>query len=361
VAGWLRHRLQGLGNGRRSGKLTGDSNFEYVVTAATTKQTRWAADQLESAMSPFTHVHGCLCLVIAVVLVNGCKFGGRWDRHSGGGSFIGCSPSVSHRGSTIVFASPRTGHGDIYEYDESNSNLTRLTDNSNYEGDPEYSYDDKKIVFVREEDTIGHIWIMNADGTGQQRITNDRGYDSGPSFSPDGSQIVFTRNVAELKFLPGTTASAEIFIVNADGTGETRLTNNEQADWEPRFSPDGKQIVYSIGSQGIWTMNTDGTEPKRLSIGSSPSYSPDGSKVVFVSGQYGRSLSIMDSDGTNEHQIHQSGSKKSHPTFSPDGKHVVFLDQPKGGGIGEICRFNLDDNQLERITLTEPTRKRRKD
>lgn len=289
---------------------------------------------------------------IAVVLLAGCPIGGRWDRYSGGGSFIGGCPDCSPDGSNIIFASPETGHGDIYQFNEGTGTFVRLTEDPGYEGDPEYSPDGSKIVFVREEDLIGHIWIMNADGTAQLRITNAPGYDSGPSFSPDGSRIVFTRNVAERKFRPGTAASAEIFVANVDGTGETRLTNNEQADWEASFSPDGEKIIYSVWSDDVWCMNSDGSSPQRLIAGSSPSYSADGSQVVFVSGQYGRDLSIMNADGTDVNRIYASKSYKSHPTFCPDGIHVVFLEESGGRGIGDICRLKRGDDEVERIAAT---------
>ena len=188
------------------------------------------------------------------ITLAGCPVSGRWDRHAGGGNFIGTSPDWSPKGGVIVFSTPHTGHGDIYAYDIAQSALTRVTRDPNYEGDPEYSPDGKRLVFTREEGNVGHIWIMNSDGTQPKQLTADSGYDSSPSFSPDGTQVVFTRNVTDLKFRPGTAASSEIFVIDIDGTDEKRLTNNEVADFQPSFSPDGKQILYDVWADDIWLM-----------------------------------------------------------------------------------------------------------
>jgi len=302
-----------------------------------------------------------VCLTLAagvgatvVVVLFGSWIGrGRWDHYSSGGDFVGTSPSVSPDGSRFVFASPYTGHGDIYEFDESESTYRRLTHNPNYEGFPEYSPDGAKIVFVREEDAVCHVWIMNADGTGQTQLTSDAGDDCGPSFSPDGTRIVFARYVAELKFRRGTAASAELFVINVDGTGETGLTQNEQADWEAKFSPDGKRIIYSVWSDDVWVMDSDGTNRQRLARGSSPSHSPDGSEVVFVSGGYGREISVMRSDGSDIKSVYRSAIYKSEPTLTPDGNHIVFLERLTREG-GNICRLKLGETKVDRIASTEP-------
>ena len=295
-----------------------------------------------------------LATILASVEITlaGCSVGGRWDHHAGGGSFIGASPSLSPKADVIVFASPDTGHGDIYAYDVARSALTRLTNDPDYEGDPEFSPDGKQIVFIREEDDIAHLWIMNSDGTKQAQLTTDAGYDSSPSFSPDGTKIVFTRNVTDYKFRPRSAASAETFMVGVDGTGEKRLTNNEIADFEPSFSPDGLQVLYDVWADDIWMMDVNGSNARRIVSGASASYSPDGTKIVYVSGKYGRQLSVMDADGKNSTPIVDSDHYMSHPTFYPDGKHVLYLDEPTASGSGTITKVNLGDHTKETIVGT---------
>jgi TolB protein len=260
---------------------------------------------------------------------------------------------MSPDGSVIVYASPRTGHGDIYQVSKDGSNTVKLTTDTNYEGDPSFSPNGKKIVFVREQDGIGHIWIMNADGSNQKQLTSGPAYDHGPSVSPDGSRIVFTRQVVDWRFPPSSPASAEIFVMNIDGTGQTGLTNNEKADWQASFSPDGERIVYSIWSKEIWVMHKDGSNPRRLGSGSSPAFSPNGKQILFLSGEYGREISIMNADGTGSKQVYRSDNYKSRPTFCLGGSAISFLEQPESRGVGYICIMNADGSNLERITQTD--------
>ena len=58
---------------------------------------------------------------------------------------------------------------------------------------------------------------MNADGTGQTRLTNNAAFDIEPAWSPDGTKIAFASD---------RDGNVEIYVMNADGTGQTRLTNN---------------------------------------------------------------------------------------------------------------------------------------
>lgn len=88
-----------------------------------------------------------------------------------------------------------------------------------------------KIAFMSDRDgndQIYEIYIMNVDGSGQVRLTNNPAIDVFPSFSPDGSKIAFA------SYRDG---NAEIYIMNVDGSEQVRLTNNPAVDTSPSFSP----------------------------------------------------------------------------------------------------------------------------
>ena len=80
---------------------------------------------------------------------------------------------------------------------------------------PAWSPDGRQIAFVSDRDGNWEIYVMNADGSSQTNLTNDLPDDTGPVWSPDGRQIafVFCRD-----------GSYEIYVMNADGSGQTRLT-----------------------------------------------------------------------------------------------------------------------------------------
>ena len=91
------------------------------------------------------------------------------------------------------------------------------------------------------------------------------GDDSMPDFSPDGRRIAFTSNRDQ---------QGEIYVMNANGTGQTRLTRRPGDDWAPDFSPEGKRIVFMQLPGTIWAMNADGTGLKRVTRGIDPDWRP---------------------------------------------------------------------------------------
>ncbi len=120
---------------------------------------------------------------------------------------------------------------------------------------------------------------MNANGSGQTRLTTSPRVDDDPVFSPDGTQIAFH------SFQSGL---AQIWVMNADGTGQVQVTNDPVGAGTPDWSPDGKGIVFQSRRDGrgqIYAINVDGTGEKRLTNSpyqdATPAYSPDGRKVAF--------------------------------------------------------------------------------
>jgi len=85
-----------------------------------------------------------------------------------------------------------------------------------------------KIAFVSDRDGNWEIYVMNADGSEQKRLTNNHAYDWFPSWSPDGKKIVFT-SVRD--------GNWEIYVMNVDGSEQTNLTNNPASDYSPSWSP----------------------------------------------------------------------------------------------------------------------------
>ena len=187
--------------------------------------------------------------------------------------------------------------------------------------------DNLKIAFYSNRDGNIEIYTMNADGTGVTRLTNNTAGDYSRSFSPDGSKIAFTA------YRDG---NGEIYVMNVDGTGQTNLTNNSDRDVDPAFSPDGTKIVFASTMNGpfnIYVMNADGTGVTRLTDSSGPdlipSFSPDGKKIAFHSWRDGPAqIYIMNSDGTNQTNLTNDDSVNHFPSFSPcDNLHTVEKEE----------------------------------
>lgn len=208
--------------------------------------------------------------------------------------------AFSADGKQIVFTSQRDGNNEIYvtKFVDANgtepAHLTepalRLTYTGLLERLPAFSPEGTKVAFTRI-DGNEDIWVMNADGTGQTNLTNNAATDTFPNFSPDGSKIVFSSN---RKAADGTTDS-EIYVMNATGGSDlVSLTNNRALDESPVFSPDGNKIAFTstrnadpndtTTDKEIWVMNADGSGPKPLTNNSVEDSKPDWGPIYAWSG-----------------------------------------------------------------------------
>ena len=178
-----------------------------------------------------------------------------------------------------------------------------------------------KLAFVSYRDGNNEIYIMNANGTGQTRLTNIQSTDSEPAWSPDGSKIAFRSD---------RDGNGEIYVMNADGSGQTRLTNNLKEDRGPAWSPDGSKIAFVSfrnASVGIYVMNADGTGQTPLTQyeDGEPAWSPDGSKIAFVSyAGLGGHIYVMNADGTGKTRLTTNSEREEFPSWSPDGSKIAF-------------------------------------
>jgi Tol biopolymer transport system component len=199
-------------------------------------------------------------------------------------------PAWSPDGKKIAFVSgdlkvPSTY--EIYVMNADGSNRTRLTNDSLIDATPSWSPDGSKIVFMSGSSSIFDpnsfdIYVMNADGSNRTRLTNNAVMDAQPSYSPDGTKIVYASGNGFIM------ASIEIYVMDANGGNPTQLTNNFVTDGFPVWSPDGKKIVFAsgktIGSQflpfdetnvELSMMNADGSNQTRLTNNSVLDWFPD--------------------------------------------------------------------------------------
>jgi hypothetical protein len=142
---------------------------------------------------------------------------------------------------------------------------------------PSWSPDGTRIVFTGGTGGGDEISFMNADGTGRTGSTV-LGLEA--AWSPDGSKIAFWQTAPSV--------NREIYVMDADGTTATNITNNAADDRSPNWSPDGSRIAFSTDRDGnleIYTMKPDGSDLVRLTSNSvpdrTPAWSPDGKRIAF--------------------------------------------------------------------------------
>ncbi len=196
-----------------------------------------------------------------------------------------------------------------------------------------------KIAFNTARDGNYEIYAMNADGSAQTRLTNNAASDSSAAWSPDGTKIAFDSN---------RDGNGEVFVMNADGTGPTNLTNNAASDESPAWSPDGTKIVFystRTGNAEVFVMNADGTGPANLTNNAAhdfePAWSPDGTKIAFQSSRTGNvEVFVMNADGTGPTNLTNNAASDAYPDWSPDGTKIAF--QSSRDGNMEVFVMNAD-------------------
>ncbi len=167
--------------------------------------------------------------------------------------------------------------------------------------------------------------------------------------------LVAQERIAYNSFASG---NADIWSMKTDGSDPRQLTTNAAADGDPSYSPDGGKIAFvSVrdGNQEIYVMNADGTNQKRLTNNSvidfDPSWSPDGSKIIFVSFRDGSGdVFTMNPDGSNPVNVSNfPAGNETEPVFSPDGKQIAF----RGLREGKIEIYIMNADGTEQTALTD--------
>src|SRR6267154_1733319 len=186
------------------------------------------------------------------------------------------------------------------------------------------------------------------------KLTPDTTSASDPAFSPDASRIAF------VSLRDG---NAEIYVMNADGTGATRVTNDPQPDGRPAFTPDGQALVFhsarTAGKQQIWTVNLDGTGLTQLtrdSVNSTPTVSPDGQTIAYVSTRNKDSdIWLMARDGSNQRQFTRSPQQReSEPRFLRDGTLAYLVERRENNRtVQQVMRADLATGATTAITGTD--------
>jgi TolB protein len=193
---------------------------------------------------------------------------------------------------------------DLYTCAVDGTDLRRLAASPGYDAEATIA-PDGRIVFASVRDGDLDLHVSDAVGGHVRRLTDRPGYDGGPFFSWDGRQIVWrgwhpadAADLAEYRMLLGQRlvrpSRAELFVMDADGTGMRQVTSNGAANWAPNLHPDGERIVFSSNLHdpgrfdfALYLVRRDGRRPERLTYGESfasfPMFSPDGRRLVFCS------------------------------------------------------------------------------
>jgi Tol biopolymer transport system component len=176
------------------------------------------------------------------------------------------------------------------------------------------------------------LYTMNADGTGQTRVTYQPGFSAwSGDWSPDGTQVV--ASLTDISTYTSDVSSSALYIMDADGGNTRQLTDLDGSEYVPSWSPDGTKIAFISQPEGrqqiIYTINVDGSDPTALTDAESQAYmpvwSPDSQQILFTSNRSGTDyLYVMDADGGNVREVVNQGLYNWGARWSPDGEQIVF-------------------------------------
>lgn len=221
------------------------------------------------------------------------------------GMDVNLLPKWSPNKSQVLFSIPEAWN--LYIVDVADSNVTQLTDFRSNNAD--WSPDGRHIIFQSDHDNepenVPDIYMIDSTGENLLELVDDpENLDHSPRWSPDGSQILF---------ISRRTGSAELTIMNSDGSDVVTLTDNDLDERSAAWSPDGEKIAFTVGkgpNADLFLIDKDGAPDSIVQLTSensridSFSWSPDGRKIVFHSNISGNwDLWTINADGTELMQL----------------------------------------------------------
>lgn len=314
-----------------------------------------------------------LCVSALLALTYGCS-GPTVDSATGGED-----PAPLER---IVFSSLRPSNWDIFHFESPGAEPTRLTDHPGLDYDAEFSPDGRWVIFTSERRGNPDLFAIDLAEGGEPRLLIDSPMmEDQATISPDGRTMAFvsTRDgnsdIFSMPFDPNTTQRMD---------AAENLTENPRGDFRPAFSPDGERIAFSsdrdIPAYGhpvfgftrqrdgqVYVMDADGENQERLTEAGnwngSPEWSPDGEMIYFYSdsprelegpptspilGQEGGfRIWTINVDGSNPQALTPEGVEALAPALTPDGR--LAFQTRSGYADWSIQSVNLDgsDSRLE--------------
>ena len=235
----------------------------------------------------------------------------------------------------------------------------RLTWNAVPDQVPRVSPDGSRIVFARTVAGIDQdIWIMNADGSAERRLTAGSARDDQPVFTHDGEHVVFQR-VANASTSP---CPCELRIVGVDGAGERLLDTGPGNAANPDVSKNGKLVFVGDrdGTRSVYVTDLRGGPVKRVTMVPAafgdfrPRWSPRGNDIVFMRNELGNLASIdiwtVHQDGSDLRRLTTTERVEEYPQWSPDGERIVFTALEVGPPFGgRLHTIDADDGSDDQV------------
>ena len=191
------------------------------------------------------------------------------------------------------------------------------------------------------------IYVVDFDGHGLTKVTRNGSINLQPDWDPTGTKLSYTGYAA---------GNPDTYVADLGQGRITRVSARSGINTGAAWSPDGQALALALSPAGdpdIFVLDpVTGRQTARVTrsagIDTSPSWSPDGRQIAYVSERSGGAqIYVANADGSNARRVTFQGSHNTDPAWSPDGKHIAFVSR---SGVFDVFVVRLEDSRVTRIT-----------
>ncbi|WP_299813682.1 Tol-Pal system beta propeller repeat protein TolB [uncultured Jannaschia sp.] len=234
----------------------------------------------------------------------------------------------------------------VMDYD--GANVTYLTSSDAIVLAPRFSPDGSRIIYTGYESGFPRVTVIDVATLQKTTVGGvDQNMSFAPRFSPDGSRVVYSAEVS---------GNTDLYALDLNAGGTTRLTTAPSIETAPSFSPDGSRVVFESDRSGapqLYIMPAGGGDAQRVSFGEgrygTPVWSPKGDYIAFTKQNAGRfHIGVMRTDGTEERLLTGAFLDEG-PTWAPNGRVVMFTRETAGAtGAPALYTVDITGRNLQR-------------
>jgi hypothetical protein len=251
-------------------------------------------------------------------------------------------------GTTIVFASDRSGTSQIWAELPDGSELRQITSVPQGAYDPALSPDGTQVAFVRGTGTAADIFVQPLAGGPLRQITNSPGFDGAPAWSPGGGSLAFVSD---------RSGNDDIWLANLAADTVHQVTMSPFEDIDPTWGPTGQSLAFASNRTGnfdVWTINLQTGIPIRRTTSpaddTQPAWSPDGTQLAFVSNRAGTDdIWTIDLQSKKTRQLQTDLSAEEAPSWAGNSSTIAF--QSNRTGRDELFILGLNVLNVQQLTV----------